>query len=164
MTDEINIPKSAMNIATKFPTNTWSQDREKFVSILQNYYPYLTYKECVDKFVIIKSRLVNADYYIKDNNKQKIEMLNIYKKYNPMKSYISDDYYGVLQSKYNNARNRILNNNIQLNSVGINTNEPPEHLNKAYRYIYSSSIVNSNQVFIIFFVLISCLALFFFLV
>jgi hypothetical protein len=87
-----------------------------------------------------------------------------YKKYNPMKSYISDDYYGVLQSKYNNARNRILNNNIQLNSVGINTNEPPEHLNKAYRYIYSSSIVNSNQVFIIFFVLISCLALFFFLV
>jgi hypothetical protein len=163
MTNKIDIPKSAMNIATKYPTNTWCQDREKFVSILQNYYPHLTYKECVDKFVIIKTRLVNIDYYVKDNNKQKTEMLSIYKEYNTMKSYISDDYYGVLQSKYNNIRNRILNNNTQLNSVGINTNEPPEYLNKAYRYIYSSNIENNNQVFVIFFVLISCLALFFFL-
>jgi len=163
MTTEINIPKSAMNIATKFPTNTWNQDREKFVSILQNHYPYLTYKECVDKFVTIKSRLVDADYYVRDNNKQKTEMLNIYKEYNTMKSYISDDYYGVLQSKYNNARNRTLNNNTQLNSIGINTNEPPKYLNKSHHYVHSSNIESSNQMFAILFVLISCLALFFFL-
>ena len=79
-----------------------------------------------------------------------------------MKSYISEDYYGVLQSKYNNARNRILNNNTQLNSVGMNTKEPPEYLSEAHCYICSNSIESNNYVFIIFFILISCLALFFF--
>ena len=163
MTAEINIPKSAMKIAIKFPTDTWNQDREKFVSILQKHYPNLTYKECVDKFTTIKSRLINMDYYVKDNNKQKTEMLNIYNEYSTMKSYISEDYYGVLQSKYNNARNRILNNNTQLNSVGMNTKEPPEYLSEAHCYICSNSIESNNYVFIIFFILISCLALFFFL-
>jgi hypothetical protein len=65
----------------------------------------------IEEFIKSKDRIVYGGTALHRLILKKTPNDPIYKEYNTMKSYISDDYYGVLQSKYNNIRNRILNNN-----------------------------------------------------
>jgi len=148
--NNITIPEKAMNIALKHGSNPEQiqNNINKFVDIMQEYYPYLSRNECckiLNKIDEKQSKISWNKQYLLNKKKEMHERYQRYQKYKKCSNYkemkTCEEYFVYLDKK---SYDRVVD---ELKEIGINEQYAPSHISDVVRF--SKPIANSTDVQVI---------------
>jgi hypothetical protein len=146
---KIEIPKHLYKLALNGSPYNWAIDKEKFCSGLQKHYPFLTYDECVDKFLKIKTRFSDEYIYRSSLERDKQKLREVCEEYNIIKTYCSSEKKKTLQSIYNYHRTSIIVVNNSLKEIGVEVENPPQNIEDGLNWLNYDIKIAGVQTYII---------------
>ena len=146
---KVHIPTHAIKMVENINSSNWDQTRDKFITIVHDLHPHLTYQECLDKFTKILDRKQNAKYAYQFMEEYKQKMKKSYDRWIMYKKFNQQDDIKTCESWYLNVDKSCYDRQVDaLSELGITEPYAPTNMADLPRFITQKQREDNFEVII----------------
>jgi hypothetical protein len=147
---KVTIPTRAIKMVENIHPSTWDTTKNKFITIIHDLYPHLTYKECEEKFLLILDRKNNIDSARRFMAEYKQKIKSSYDRWSMYKKFNQQDEIKTCEHFYLNVDKKGYDRYVDtLYSMGVTESYAPSDMNDIPRFLNQEQSESNTETSII---------------